>query len=272
MFLRRGEVTLRAVPPLDLEAIARVCEAAADRARQEIVPRFRAVEVEWKSDGSPVTEADRAAERAIREVLHEAYPDYGVLGEEYGAEGKAEGPRFIIDPIDGTISFSRGVPLYATIIAFAVDGEPQVGLIDLPGLQERYVGWQGGGCSRNGKPVSCSRETDLRKSIVSHGDAFCFERAGEKAAFERMARELPLLRGYTDAFGHAMVLSGAVDVMIDLDLNPWDGAATRVLVPEAGGRAVALPDWKGREEKLGLLFGSPALVDQLLEFLATKPA
>jgi len=252
------------VSGIDLAAAARVAEAAADRARRETLSRFRSVRVETKADGSPVTEADRAAERAIREVLRQATPEFGIQGEEYGEEGAADGPRWLVDPIDGTIGFSRGIPLFTTLLAL-VDGDvPLVGLIDCPALDERLVGWRGGGCRRNGAPVRVSRETDLRRAIVSHGDAFCFEASGQKAAFERMARELPMLRGYTDAFGHGLVIGGSVDAMVDLHLNPWDAAATQVLVPEAGGRCLSFPIG---ERWIGLVFGSPALVEQLAGFL-----
>ena len=113
------------------------------------------------------------------------------------------------------------------------------------------------------EPVRVSTQSDLRRALVSHGDPFCFDRAGQRAAFERMAREIPMLRGYTDAFGHAQVLGGGVRAMVDLALNPWDAAATQVLVPEAGGRCAMLPE---RDGKLGLVIGSPALVEQLLGF------
>jgi len=167
---------------LDLEAIARAAAAAADLARPEILSRFRSVAVETKGDGSPVTEADRAAERAIRASLSAAYPDFSILGEEYGAEGSTERPRWIIDPIDGTIGFSRGIALFTTLIALLDEGgEPLVGLIDCPGLDERYVGWKGGGCWRNGVRTRVTRESDLRRAIISHGDPFCFEHAGPPA-------------------------------------------------------------------------------------------
>ncbi len=250
---------------LDLEAAARAAGQAADLARREILPRFRSVSTETKLDGSPVTEADRAAERVIRSHLRAAHPEFGIVGEEYGEEGSREGPHWVIDPIDGTIGFARGIPLFTTLIAL-VDGEqPLVGLIDCPALDERYVGWLGGGCRRNGIPTRVSQETDLRRAIVSHGDPFTFDLYGERPAFERMAREIPLLRGYTDAFGHAQVLAGGVGAMVDLCLNPWDMAATRLLVPEAGGRCVMLPQRAG---KGGLVFGAPALVEQLLGFLS----
>lgn len=251
----------------DLEALAKVAAAAADAARREILPRFRRVAVETKSDGSPVTEADRAAERAIRSVLREANPEIGILGEEYGEEGAAEGRRWLVDPIDGTIAFSRGIPLFGTLLALLEDGEPVLGLIDLPALDERTLGFRGGGVRRNGEPVRVSQRAELRDAIVSHGDPFCFDVFGERPAFERMAREIPLLRGYTDAFGHAQVVSGSVDAMVDVFCNPWDLAATRALVPEAGGRCVTL-DRRDEKKGMGLVFGSPPLVDELAGWLS----
>ena len=251
------------VSSLPLEELARAAEHAADRARSEVLPRFRNVAVETKSDGSPVTEADRAAERAIRAVLREATPDFRIVGEELGEEGAADGPCWLVDPIDGTLAFSRGIPLFSTLIALLEDGEPVLGLIDLPCLSERYLGWKGGGCRRNGVPTRVSDETDLRKAIISHGDPYCFEMLGKQAVFERMARELPMLRGYTDAFGAATVLSGGVGAMVDLHLRPWDAAPTQILVPEAGGRC----ETRALGDTLALVFGSPALVEQLLPLL-----
>ncbi len=252
---------------IDLEKGDAAACAAADLARAEILPRFRSVAVETKEDGTPVTDADRAAERVIRKRLQEGFPEFSILGEEYGAEGRSDGPEWIIDPIDGTIGFSRGIPLFSTLIALAVDGEPVMGLIDLPALDERYVGWKGGGCRRNGKPTHVSEETDLRRAIISHGDPFCFDERGERPAFERMAREIPMLRGYTDAFGYAQVLGGGVAAMVDMGLRIWDIAAVQILVPEAGGRCVTLSEHEG---KLGLVVGSPTLVDQLMGFLASR--
>jgi myo-inositol-1(or 4)-monophosphatase len=261
------------VKPQALEEAARVASAACDAARREILPRFRSVAVETKADGSPVTEADRAAERAIRGVLRDAFPDFAILGEEFGEEFGAEGERgsgpcWVVDPIDGTIAFSRGIPLFSTIIALLDEGEPVLGLIDLPALDERVLGWKDGGCRRNGRPVRVSQESDLSRALVSHGDPMCFDWAGQRPAFERMAREIPMLRGYTDAFGHAQVLAGAVDAMVDVDLNPWDAAATQILAPEAGGSCVAR---KRAKDKIDLVFGSPALVEQLAAFLSDSP-
>lgn len=251
---------------LDLAQAARAAEAAADAARREILPRFRNVAVETKSDGSPVTEADRAAEQAIRAVLREFDPSIGILGEEFGAEGSSEGRQWIVDPIDGTIGFARGIALFSTLIALREDGESVLGLIDLPGLDERYVGWRGNGVRRNGTPVSVSEETDPKRALIAHGDAFAFDRFGERAAFARMVEDFPIFRGYTDAFGHAQVLHGGVDAMIDTGLHPWDAAATQILIPEAGGRCLTI-DRSDEGRGLGLLFGSPSLVEVLASYL-----
>ncbi len=255
--------------PLDFPKLARALERASDHARAEVLRRFRKVSIETKPDGSPVTEADRAAERVLRRMLHEALPEAAVLGEELGREGNEGAPlQWVIDPIDGTIAFARGIPLFATLVALLEEGEPVLGMIDLPALDERYTGWRGGGCWRNRERVTVSDETRLERAIVSHGDPYCFERAGETAAFLRMAREIPMLRGYTDAFGHALVLAGSVDAMVDLDLSPWDAAAAQVLVPEAGGRCVTLryPERSGLS-RWGLVLGAPALVETLAAWL-----
>ncbi len=248
----------------ELEEAARVAARAADAARAEILPRFRNVGVETKGDGSPVTEADRQAEQAIRSVLSEAYPDWALLGEEYGGEAGAGKPTWVIDPIDGTIAFSRGIPLFSTLIALQVDGRSVLGLIDLPALGERTVGWKGGGCRRNGEPVRVSSGDDLTNAVISHGDPFCFADAGLMDGLVEMTRSIRHLRGYTDAFGHAQVLTGAIDAMVDLGLNLWDAAATQILVEEAGGTCHSIDQGNG---KIGLVFGNPALVDRLREML-----
>lgn len=253
---------------LDLPRLTIAAEAAIDRARGEILPRFRKVATETKADGSPVTEADRAAERALRDALAEVLPEAAILGEEYGGDADRAELLWVIDPIDGTLSFSRGIPLFGTLVALVEAGEPVLGVIDLPALGERYTGWRGGGCWRAGERLAASTQRDLKTALVSHGDPYCFERAGERAAFLRMADQIPMLRGYTDAFGHAQVLAGSIDAMVDLDLAIWDAAAAQVLVPEAGGRCVTLtypaPE---ADARVGLVMGAPALVDTLASWL-----
>jgi len=263
------------VTEVDLDEALTAAERAAERARAEILPRFRSVAVETKADGSPVTEADRAAERAIREVLRDAVPGAALLGEEYGvegAEGRGSAPEspyppgrvWVVDPIDGTVAFSRGIPLFSTLIALVEDGTPILGLIDLPALDERLVATRGRGCFRDGKRVVASRQDRLERALISHGDPFCFDRAGQRAAYEHLTREVGFLRGYTDAFGHAQAISGGVDAMIDCDLSPWDLAASLALIGEAEGASVLRPQANG---KWTIVLGSRALVPQLADLL-----
>ncbi len=251
-----------AIDAPDLDAALEVACRACDRAREEILPRFRNVAVETKGDGSPVTEADREAERAIRAVITEAFPDDAILGEEFGASGEAGARRqWIIDPIDGTIAFSRGIPLFTTLVALVVDGEPVVGVIDLPSVDDRIAGARGRGVRRGDTPVHVSNGPELADALVCHGDLFCFDLSGLREAYDSLAGVVPKLRGYTDAFGHLLVLSGAADAMLDCDLNPWDAAVTRVLAAEAGGVCWVRERDAGR--KLDLLFGAEPTVDAI---------
>ncbi|MBJ20022.1 MAG: histidinol phosphatase [bacterium] len=251
-----------------LEDALAVAHRACDRAREEILPRYRRVRVETKGDGSPVTEADLAAERAIRSVIEDAFPEDAILGEEFGAtDGNPEAVsrrRWVIDPIDGTIAFSRGIPLFTTLIALLVDDEPVMGVIDLPAVDDRIGGVRGGGVWRGDERLSTSARPDLSDALVCHGDLYCFDLAGLRSVYEAMSRAIPKLRGYTDAFGHLLVLSGAADAMIDCDLNPWDAAVTRVLTTEAGGCC-----WVREREggsKLDLVFGNPEVVRAIGHF------
>jgi len=260
------------MPPLALSEAARVAEAASDAARAEILPRFRRVAVETKGDGSPVTEADLAAERAIRGVLREATPGIGILGEEYGEEGALEGRTWLVDPIDGTLSYSRGIPLFGTLIALLEDGVPVLGLIDLHALGERTVGWQGGGVRCNGRPVRVSQRAELDEAIVAHGDPYTFDLFGDRPAWERLSQDLRCPRGYTDCFGHSQVIAGAVDAMVDLCCQSWDVAAALLLVREAGGRAALLDRGPLHAYRFGMVTGSPPLVEQLLDYVALPPS
>lgn len=260
--------------PLDLSELARALVVATDASRREILPRFRHVATEWKSDASPVTEADRAAEGVLKSALHDALPEAGFLGEESGQSGDPESAlQWVVDPIDGTLSYTRGIPLFATLVTLLEGGQPVLACIDLPALGERYLGWRGGGCWRGDVRVQISQESDLGAALVAHGDLYCFDRAGERDAYRALAERVPMLRAYTDAFGHAQVLSGAADAMVDLDLALWDALPAQLLVPEAGGRCVSLA-YAGidGDDKIGLVLGAPALVEQIAALLHGRAA
>jgi histidinol phosphatase-like enzyme (inositol monophosphatase family) len=256
-----GGAKPRALDERALRDALAVAGRACDAARAEILPRYRKTAVETKQDGSPVTIADREAERAIRRVIGEAFPDDAILGEELGATESRARRRWVVDPIDGTIAFTRGIPLFTTIVALLYDDVPVVGMIDLPAVGDRIGGFSGGGVFRGDERLAVSTTERLADALVCHGDLFCFDRAGLRGLHDRMARVIPKLRGYTDAFGHLLVLSGAADAMVDCDLNPWDAAATRVLAVEAGGVC-----WMREREggaKLDLVFGNRSIVGEI---------
>ena len=225
--------------------------------------------VEHKGDGSPVSIADREAETAIRNVLQgdPVAADFGVLGEEFGEKGSRTRYRWLIDPIDGTRSFVNRISLFGTIVALE-DREAAkalIGVIHLPMLNMTYSAARGLGCVCNGTAVSVSRETELETSIISTGDIAQFTSAGCEGMFRQLAEACPYLRGYTDCFGHTLVIKGSVGAMVDPALNPWDALATQVLVEEAGGTVVTRPSRV--EHKIDVLFGAPELVEQLVALL-----
>ena len=228
-----------------------------------------ALSVERKSDGSPVSIADRAAEAAIRNVLQgdPVAAGFDVLGEEFGEKGSKTRYRWLIDPIDGTRSFVNRISLFGTIVALE-DREAAkalIGVIHLPMLNMTYSAARGLGCACNGTAVSVSRNAELETSIIATGDIAQFTSAGCEGMFRQLAGACPYLRGYTDCFGHTLVIKGSVGAMIDPALNPWDAVATQVLVEEAGGTIVTRPSRV--ENKIDALFGAPELVERLVALL-----
>lgn len=228
-----------------------------------------AFSVERKGDGSPVSVADREAETAIRGVLQgdSVASGFDVLGEEFGGQGSKTRYRWLIDPIDGTRSFVNRIPLFGTIVALEdrETGEALIGVIHLPTLNRTYSAARGLGSFCNGTAVSVSGETELATSIIATGDIAQFISAGCEEMFRQLAGTCPYLRGYTDCFGHTLVIDGSVGAMVDPSLNPWDAAATQVLIEEAGGMVITRPSRV--EHKIDALFGAPKLVERLVSLL-----
>ena len=223
------------------------------------------LEVQRKADQSPVTRADREAEGLIRQKLatHTSADSIDILGEEQGLEGSGQRFRWTIDPIDGTRSFVRGIPLFGTIVALE-DTRSQravIGVIHLPALDMTFWAARELGSWCNGKKITVSSTTRLEDAIVSVGDPLQFEKANSVAVYHELGELCSCLRGYTDCFGHGLVARGSVDVMLDPDLNPWDVMATQVLVEEAGGRMKIRPSTQ--HGKVDVLFGNPSLVDTI---------
>jgi histidinol phosphatase-like enzyme (inositol monophosphatase family) len=196
--------------------------------------------VDFKGDGSEVTVADHAAERHIRAVIAEAFPDDGIVGEEGEDVPSRSGRRWIVDPIDGTRSFSSAVPLYAVLIALETDGAPTVGCCHLPVLGETLVAASGAGAWLNGRPARVSECADLSEArLVTSGFEYWRDRSvpEERAGFDRLLLATRFARTWGDGYGYFLVATGRVDLMCDpISGAYWDYAPMDVIVSEAGGR------------------------------------
>lgn len=196
--------------------------------------------VEWKADESPVTVADRAAEEAIHAVVRAAYPADGWLGEETGTENGTSGRRWIVDPIDGTRNFVRGVPLWATLVACEED-TPQgtrivASAVGIPGLDEWYDAVLGCGARCNGVAIHVAPTTQLAEALWCFETPSWFRKEGLGGVFEALVTRTALQRGLGDAYGHMLIASGRAEVMVEPHLSVWDVAATSLVVSEAGGK------------------------------------
>jgi len=201
-----------------------------------------AVDIQKKADTSPVTIADRSAEELIRKRLDEAFPDDGQLGEEFGEKPGKSTRRWIIDPIDGTESFIRGVPLYGVLLGLEDHGRCVVGVMCFPPLSETYWAASGGAAYRNGSVVRVADEVSLADATLLSSD-IKRNQYGERAAdFDRLLARVGRYRGWGDCYGYALVASGRAEIMLDPLLNPWDIAAVLPILEAAGGKFVG---WNG---------------------------
>lgn len=199
-------------------------------------------EVTIKPDTTPVTQADREAERVIVEILGRAFPAHGVLGEEFGGAGSQQ-TRWIIDPIDGTKNFVRRIPLWATLIALEEHGEITVGVIHNPVTGDLYAARRGGGAFLNGERIQVSGEGNLARAFLLHAGLGTIRRAGRWDEFVRLVDATDRQRGFGDYSGYGLVANGKAEIYAELDLKPWDLAPCKLLVEEAGGR---FTDWDGK--------------------------
>ncbi len=250
----------------------RAAEAAADLAGAAIRPLFRsALLVEAKGDASPVTEADRAAERAMRGLLRERFPDHGVLGEEFGPERADAEWLWALDPIDGTRAFVTGRPLFGTLIGLLHRGRPVLGIIDQPGTSERWIGVAGeptrfrspmGGSPRC-RPCAAMGAAELS---CSSPDIFTAE---TRPGFERLRAAARRVTWGGDCYAYGLVALGLVDAVAEAGMHPWDWAA---LVPVLEGAGGSVTGWDGEALALGcdgrvLALGDPALLPEAVALL-----
>jgi histidinol-phosphatase len=202
------------------------------------LPRFRAHDlvVESKPDLTPVTESDRAAEKALRARVEAERPGDGVLGEEYGEASGTGARRWILDPIDGTKSFVRGIPAWATLIALECDGEMVVGVVSAPALGRRWWAARGEGAFADGERIRVSGVAKIEDALLCFTSMTAFDDYGLGEEFRTLAKRCWETRGFGDYWAHVLVAEGSADIAVEPAMNLWDNAPLQVIVEEAGGR------------------------------------
>lgn len=213
----------------------------ADRADEIALKFFRAhdLKVERKPDTSPVTLADRGIELLARELVQARHPELGILGEEQGETGTTS-LRLIIDPIDGTKNFVRGIPIFATLLAVEQEGEVVAGFVSAPAMNLRWRAARGSGAFCGERRLHVSKIADLREAQLFHGNLSPATGDPIPAGLVPLTAQVQRTRGFGDFYQHLLVAEGCGEVAIDPTLKPWDIAALQVIVEEAGGRATGL--------------------------------
>jgi histidinol-phosphatase len=245
-------------------------QAACDAADEIALRHFRRdLEVMTKPDRSFVTAADQGIEQLIRERIRAAFPDHGLVGEEYGTEAGDARMRWYIDPIDGTHNYIRGVPLFGTLLALEIDGELQLGVVSAPALRERWYARRGGGAWAVGaagmegpRAIRVSRVATIDDAQLLYGSGHEIEASGKAPGFHDLLGQVWRERGFGDFWGYALLAEGAAEGMVEVDLSTWDMAAPLVLIEEAGGRVT---DLAGRRQiDSGTLLASNGILHEEL--------
>ncbi|MBX3271902.1 MAG: histidinol phosphate phosphatase [Sandaracinaceae bacterium] len=225
-----------------------------------------------KPDRSPVTEADQAVERRLRRFLVERYPDAAFLGEETGASGPdGSGLRWVVDPIDGTRAFIRGIPTWSILLGLEADGEPVVGIAYMPAADDLFVATRGRGAFCNGRPLRVSSVESLEDCVVSHGALSQFTDMSRGEWLPRLARATYTQRGFADFDGYRQLVLGRVDAMIDPGVAPWDVCAAAVIVREAGGRFTNVEGEESIHGGTCFVASNGGVHDALLGLLSGEP-
>jgi histidinol-phosphatase len=201
------------------------------------------VQADFKADRSPVTKADRQAEELIRGRIEKRFPGQAIVGEEFGgSENSGASHRWFIDPIDGTKSFLRGIPLFGVLIGLEIEGRVVAGAAYYPALDEMLAAADGEGCWWNGRRAHVSAVPDLSSAWVTFTDPGSFAKAGRSTAWERIMNAAYVRGGWSDAYGYLLVATGRAEVMMDPEMNVWDCGPFPPIFREAGGY---FGDWQG---------------------------
>ena len=226
---------------VDVAHYLEVADKLADAADAVSLEHFGGrIAADVKADGSFVTAADRAVESVIREQLERLDPDSAVFGEEEGGRLEPDVLTWVIDPIDATNNFLRGIPVYATLIGLVAGGVPIVGVASAPAMGERWAAGSGLGTTRNGAGVTVSDIGDMAEAQVLHGGLDWWRSSDEEwARLGRLTDASWRTRGFGDFWMHLLVAGGMAEAAVERDLKPWDLAAVQCIVTEAGGRVTS---------------------------------
>lgn len=220
----------------DLDTVYKAAIEIARKGGDHTLHYFnKSFDVERKSDDSPVTVADREAETIMREEIIARFPEHGIVGEEHDDHNPGSSVQWILDPIDGTKSFIHGVPLYTTLIGVVVEGEPVIGIIYAPALDEFCDAAKDKGTRLNGKPCSVRSCDDLSEASFMSTDVYTSARFDYGDAFDALIEKTRIHRTWGDAYGHMLVATGRADLMFDPILNIWDAAPLLTVLQESGG-------------------------------------
>jgi histidinol phosphatase-like enzyme (inositol monophosphatase family) len=224
--------------------------------------------VENKPDGSPVTNADRAAERQVRDWIERRFPEHGIVGEELGAVREGATYRWLVDPIDGTQSFVHGVPLWGTLIGVLRGNEPIAGAIFCPAVDELMCAASGAGCWLNGAAARVSPVQRLSEGLVLTTDERFTHTPSRATLWRRLAAQARMARGWGDCYGFLLVAAGRAEAMVNDTFREWDAAALYPCIREAGG---VIADWNGREDVFGdgAIATNAAISDEVRRVLGT---
>lgn len=222
------------------------------------------VHADMKADDSPVTVADREAEKLIRGRIESYFPDHSIVGEEFENKETTSSHRWFIDPIDGTKSFISGVPFYAVLLGLEIDGRIEVGVAYYPGIDEILAAGTGEGCHWNGKRTHVSEMGDLSRATVCYTAANSFAKFGRQTAWDTIKQKTWIQRGWGDAYGYLLVATGRAHIMLDPIMEPYDCSPFPAIFREAGGYC---GDWRGNETIYAseLMATNRQLLPQLLE-------
>jgi myo-inositol-1(or 4)-monophosphatase len=223
--------------------VVELAERSGDLIRPYFGADARSLGIELKADETIVTKADRDGEALMRELIAERFPDHGILGEEFGAERPDAEFTWVLDPIDGTISFAAASPLFGTLIALQHRGVPVLGVINQPVLRQLCLG-DGKSTTLNGKPVRVRETPRLADALLLTTNIRSVAKYQDGPAFDALMQEVKLVRTWGDCYGYLLVATGHAQIMCDPIMNPWDIAA---LIPVVRGAGGVITDWQGKD-------------------------